>query len=248
MGEWHADVVVGLAVLAAVYGWATRRAGEPLVAVRSLALLGAVAVLAFALNGPLHDLSDRYLFSAHMVQHLLLTLAVPPLLLGSLTPGRVAPLLAIPGVAPSLRRLTRAPIAYVLYNATLLAWHLPRPYDAALAWHPLHIVQHLTLMATAILAWWPILSPTPDVPRAPYPAQMLYLFLLGLPMTAIAALVTMADVPLYAAYGAAPRATGLSPLEDQRLGGLIMWIPGTAALLVAFTAVFFRWARAEPDD
>ncbi len=248
MGEWHADVGLGLGVLAALYVWTTRRAEERLGSARSLAMLGALIVLAGALNGPLHDLSDRYLFSAHMVQHLLLTLVVPPLLLSSLTPGRIAPLFTIPGVVSILRRLTRAPIAFVLYNSVLVIWHVPGPYNAALEWHPLHVLQHLTLMSTATLAWWPILSPAPDLPGASYPAQMLYLFLLGIPMTAVAALVTMADVPLYSVYSAAPRVAGLSPLEDQRLGGLIMWIPGTAVPFVAFTAVFFRWASAERDE
>jgi putative membrane protein len=248
MGAWHADVLAGLGALAFLYVWATRRAQEPQASARSLAMLGALLGLAWTLNGPLHDLSDRYLFSAHMVQHLMLTLVVPPLLLASLTPRRIAPLLTIPGAVPLLRRLTRAPVAFTLYNAVLVLWHLPGPYDAALQWHPLHILQHLSLIATAVLAWWPILSPTPAVPRAAYPAQLLYLFLLGIPMTAIAALVTLADSPLYAAYAAAPRVLGLSPLEDQRLGGAIMWIPGTIVPLVAFTAVFFRWAGTERDE
>jgi putative membrane protein len=248
MGEWHADVLLGLGALAALYAWATRRAGESPVSARSLAMLGALMVLAWTLNGPLHDLSDHFLFSAHMVQHLTLTLVVPPLLLSSLTPGRIAPLLSIPGAASVLRRLTRAPVAFALYNSVLVIWHLPGPYGAALEWHPLHVLQHLSLIATAVLAWCPILSPTPDLPRPAYPAQMLYLFLLGIPMTVIAALVTLADVPLYAFYAAAPRVANLSPLEDQRLGGLIMWIPGAIVPLIAFTAVFFRWAAAERDD
>jgi putative membrane protein len=247
-GEWHADVLGGLGLLAAAYVVATRRARESLASPRALAMAAALAVLAGSLNGPLHDLSDRYLFSAHMVQHLVLTLVFPPLFLLAMTPGRLAPLLAVPRLAAGLRQLTRPPVTLALYSIALVAWHLPGPYNAALEWHPLHIVQHLTFLTTAVLAWWPILSPAPAAPRAAYPAQMLYLFLLGIPMMAVAALVTMAEVPLYPFYAAAPRLWGLSPVEDQRLGGLIMWIPGSVVPLIAFTAVFFRWAAAERDE
>jgi putative membrane protein len=247
MGEWHAEVLAGLAALGGLYGWAARSRRVPLPAGRWLAASAGLLVLAGALNGPLHDLSDRYLFSAHMVQHLLLTLVAPPLLLLGLVPGMLAPLLRVPGVTGSLARLTRPATVFVLYNAALVVWHLPGLYNTALEHHWLHIVQHLTLVATAVLAWWPILSPEPALPRPSYPAQMLYLFLFGVPMTAVAAFVTLADHPLYPFYAAAPRRFDLSALEDQRLGGVIMWVPATLAPLAAFTAVFFRWARAEPE-
>jgi putative membrane protein len=245
MGEWHVEVLAGLAALAGLYGWAARARAAAFPAGRGIAAAAGLLVLAGALNGPLHDLSDRYLFSAHMVQHLLLTLVAPPLLLLGLAPGMLRPLLRAPGVTPVLARLTRPAVAFVLYNAALVLWHVPGPYNAALEHHGLHIVEHLTLVGTAVLAWCPILSPEPALPRPSYPAQMLYLFLLGVPMTAVAAFVTLADDPLYPFYAAAPRRFDLSPLEDQRLGGVIMWVPATIAPLAAFTAVFFRWARAE---
>lgn len=245
MGEWHGEVLLGLLLLGGLYAGAARAAGQPLVSARALAMAGALVLLAGTLNGPLHDLSDRYLFSAHMVQHLILTLIAPPLLLMSLTPPMLAPVLRYARLTAALRRLTRPPVTFVLYNAVLVVWHLPGPYHAALEWHPLHIVQHLSLIATAVLVWWPILSRVPELPPASYPIQILYLFLLGIPMSAIAALVTMADVPLYPFYAAAPRIWDMSPLEDQRLGGLIMWVPGSIAPLVAFTAVFFRWAQED---
>jgi putative membrane protein len=247
MGEWHAEVLVGLAVLAALYLGLARVQRRRLPPGRLLSMTAALAVLAGTLNGPLHDLSDRYLFSAHMVQHLLLTLVVPPLLLAGIPHGLLSPLLAAPRMARLLAWLTRLPIAFVLYNAVLVFWHLPGPYDAALEHHPLHIVQHLTFIGTAVLAWWPIISPEPRLPAAPYGAQMLYLFLLGVPMTAIAAFVTLAPDPLYRFYATAPRVWDLSPLEDQRLGGVIMWVPAAIAPLAAFTGVFFRWAAAESD-
>lgn len=247
MGEWHAEVLAGLAAIALLYGWLARRQRRRPPAGRLLALAGSLAVFAGALNGPLHDLSDRYLFSAHMVQHLLITLAAPPLLLAALPPGMLAPLLRRRPPARALRALTRPPVAFALYNAALVGWHLPAPYEAALEHHGLHIVEHLTFIATALLAWWPILSTEPSLPRAAYGVRLLYLFLLSLPMTAVAAFVTLAERPLYPFYAAAPRLFDLSPLQDQRLGGVIMWVPAALAPLAAFTGVFFCWAAAEAD-
>ena len=126
-------------------------------------------------------------------------------------------------------------------------WHLPGPYGAALDQHRLHVIEHLTFMATATLAWWPVLAQSRLAPALPYGAQILYLFAFGLPMTIVAAMITGADQVLYPFYGAAARVTALDPLADQRLGGLIMWVPAGLIPLVAFTAVFFRWAAAERE-
>ena len=247
-GEWHPEVLAGLAGLGGLYVWRARAQRSPLPLGRALAFATGLVVIAGALNGPLHDLADRYLFSAHMAQHLLLILVVPPLLLAGLAPGMLAPLLRHEAFAHALAAVSRPPVAFLLYNVALVAWHLPVAYGVALEHHPLHIVQHLTFMATAVLAWWPVLSPEPQLRRAPYPAQVLYLFLLGLPMTAVAAMITMADHALYAFYAEAPRIVALSAVEDQRLGGLLMWVPASLAPLAAFTTVFFRWAHAERED
>jgi cytochrome c oxidase assembly factor CtaG len=114
--------------------------------------------------------------------------------------------------------------------------------------HGWHIGQHLSLMATAVLAWWPVVSPSARVPRLHPGAQILYLFVFGMPMTVVAAMITGAEDVLYPYYAATPRLLDLSPLADQRLGGVLMWVPGGLIPLVAFTVVFFRWAAAEPDD
>jgi cytochrome c oxidase assembly factor CtaG len=84
-------------------------------------------------------------------------------------------------------------------------------------------------------------------PRLHYAAQILYLFAFGLPMTAVAAMITGAETLLYPFYASAPRILPLTPLADQRLGGVIMWVPAGFVPLVAFTVVFFRWSAAEPD-
>ncbi len=244
--DWHPSVVIGLALLGGLYVYlgglaAPRR--------RVVAFGAALVVLGVALNGPLHNLSDGYLFSAHMVQHLALTLVFPPLLLYGTPAWVVRPLLGSAWVLRVAGRATRPLAAGALFSAPITLWHVPQFYEAALEHHPLHIAQHLVFMATAVIMWWPILSPVPVLPRASYPTQLIYLFALGLPMSLAGALITLSERVLYPFYAAAPRVWGLTALADQQLGGLLMWVVGTIYLWVAASVVWFRWsAREETGD
>ena len=250
-GPWqrwdlHPSVIIGLALLGGLYvywgGLAPPRR-------RVASFVGALTVLGLALNGPLHNLSDFYLFSAHMVQHLVLTLVFPPLLLYGTPAWVVRPLLQPRPVMRFARRATRPLAAGVLFSAPITLWHFPQFYEAALEHHGLHVVQHLVFIATAVIMWWPVLSPVPELPRASYAIQLLYLFALGLPMSLAGALITLADRVLYPFYESAPRMWGLTPAADQQLGGLLMWVVGTIYLWVAATVVWFRWSiREEAGD
>jgi putative membrane protein len=242
----HPSTAIGIAALGALYLWAERRLNRSAgIARRSLFFSGLLIMFA-SLNGPIHDLSDDYLFSAHMIQHLLLTLAMPPLLLAG-TPGwMLRPVLSHRYVSPVARFFTRAPIAFVTFNVVIAAWHLPVFYNIAMARHGVHIVEHLMFMVAAVLMWWPLLSQLPEFPRLAYPGQMLYSFLMSIPMSIVAVYIAMSDHVLYPAYAAAPRVLALSPLEDQLLGALIMWIPGGLIFYIIMSVVFFKWnARGE---
>jgi putative membrane protein len=239
---------VAAAVLAGAYVGALVVSAHRRSSARAVAFFLGLAALLVATNGPLHVLSEGYLFTAHMVQHLILTLVVAPLLLVG-TPGwMLDAVLARARLARVARRLTRPVAALAAYTVALVAWHLPGPYELALASHGWHFVEHAVLTGTAILAWWPVLSASRGAPALHYGAQILYLFVFGFPMTVVAALITTAETLLYPFYSLAPRIIDLSPLDDQRLGGVIMWVPAGLIPLVAFTLVFFRWVAAEPDD
>ncbi len=243
-GGWdlHPSVVLGLVLLGGLYvHWGGLKAPRR----RVTAFTAALLVLGLALNGPLHRLSDSYLFSAHMVQHLVLTLVFPPLLLYGTPPSVVRPLLRPRQVLAFARGATRPLTAGALFSVPITLWHVPAFYEAALEHHPLHILQHLVFLATAVIMWWPLLSPVPELPRASYPTQLLYLFALGLPMSLAGALITLADRVLYPFYQTAPRVWGLTPLAEQQLGGLLMWVVGTLYLWCAATVVWFRWAMRE---
>ena len=248
MFDWRFDpsVLLGLLSLAGVYALGVARSGR---ARRGqIVSFGAgLLVLFAALESPLDTIGDTYLLSMHMTQHLLLVLMAPPLLLYG-TPGWVlSPALDRPLVAAMARRLTRGPIAFAIYNVVFALAHLPVFFDLTLRSEGVHIAEHLLFIGTGVLAWWPILSPVATVPRLSYPFQMLYLFLATLPCSLVGALITLSGVVLYSPYATAPRLWGLSPLGDQQIAGLAMWIGGSLYYFLAFAAVFFVWAqRDEP--
>jgi putative membrane protein len=242
----HPSTVVGIAALGAIYLGAAHRLQRQPSPAQKLYFFSGLLVMFASLNGPLHDLSDDYLFSAHMVQHLLLTLAIPPLLLAGVPGFMLSGPLSHRFLKPWARFFTRAPIAFVVFNLVLAVWHLPPFYNAAMANHNIHILEHLMFIVAAVLMWWPLMSQIPELPRLAYPGQMLYSFLMSIPMSIIAVYIAMSDHVLYPAYAAAPRVLAISPLEDQLLGALIMWIPGGIIFYIIMTVVFFKWnARGE---
>ena len=249
----HPSTVIGLVGLGALYLWRARHAPadvagrSPTTAQRAMFVTG-LATIFLSLNGWLHDLSDFYLFSAHMVQHLVLTLIAPPLLIMG-TPGwMLRPTLQWRGVGPVARFVSKAPAAFVIFNLVLIVWHLPPMYEFALEHHPVHIGQHLCFMIAATIMWWPILSPMPELPRLSYPLQMLYLFLMTVPMSLVAVCIGYADHILYPFYSAAPRLWGITPMQDQLIGALIMWIPGGLFFFTVISVIFFRWQQAGGDS
>jgi putative membrane protein len=247
-GTVHPEVVLGTVALGAAWLGAFVVRGEPLPRARATAFFAGLATFFVALSGPLHDAAEFYLFSAHMVQHLLLTLVGVPLLLVG-TPAWMGDAVLGRGRRARLAlALTRPVLGLGAYSVALIVWHLPGPYGAALATPAWHVVEHASLVGGAVLAWWAVLGPSTVAPPIPYGAQILHLFVFGIPMTVVAALITGAERPLYEFYVHAPRVTGLDPLEDQRLGGVIMWVPAGFIPLVAFTAVFFRWVASERED
>jgi putative membrane protein len=252
--EIFPSILVGclylLGVYALVVGPLRRRKGwgdevRPGTA-RAVSWVAAILVIFFSLNGPLHEWADGYLFTAHMVQHLLLMLLMPPLLIWGLPPGLIRKALVYRPVYLAGRFLTHPVVAFLAYNLVFIFWHIPQWYNLALMDHTVHIVQHLSFMVVAVMMWWPIMAPVRELVRIPTgPLLMGWIFLFGIPGTVVSALITLSNDVLYTWYAAAPRITPLSPLDDQRLGGLIMWIPGMLVFWVAISAIFFKWTAYE---
>ncbi len=197
-----------------------------------------------ALVLPLDELGDSYLFSAHMVQHLCLTIVVPPLLLLG-TPGwLVEPLLRKAMIFRIARVLTFPVVAFFLYNIDFWLWHAPPLYNATLENQGIHIFEHATFIVFGVIYWWPVFSPSALLPRLSMGGQVLYLFLSGMPAVALGAGLTFLP-PLYAPYLAAPRIWGLTAATDQQLGGLIMWIPGNIFYIVIASILFISWMQGQ---
>ncbi len=249
MFAWHFDlsVLIGLLLLTLVYAVAVAAPRRASLGQATSFLLG-VFVLFVALQSPLDTLGDRSLLSAHMIQHLLLVLVAPPLLLAGTPAWVVRPIATAPLLGTVARRLTRGPLAFAIYNGVFALWHLPALFDLTLRNEGVHIAEHLVFIATGVLAWWPVISPLPELPRLSYPFQMLYLFLQTLPCSLVGALLTLSGDVLYIPYAVAPRVNGLTPLADQQIGGLAMWIGGSVYYFLAFMIVFFLWAAHEEPE
>jgi putative membrane protein len=254
----HPSTVIGIIGLAGLYEFSARRVASSAAPNGEIAETSpgptraqrttyhaALVVMFFSLNGWLHDLSDSYLFSAHMVQHLMLALVVAPLMIMGTTGSMLRPALRLRGVGPVARWVTKPARCFAIFTVVVAGWHLPPLYNYALAHHPVHIGQHLMFLVASVLMWWPVLSPLPELPRLNYPMQMLYLFLLSIPMAIVSVYLAFADGVLYPLYASAPRIWGITPMNDQLIGGLIMWIPGGLFFYTIVSIVFFRWQQRD---
>ncbi len=246
------SVVVGCTGLIVEYLVVTRPAPG-----RVASYVFGVVLLLLSLISPLDRLGDAYLFSAHMLQHIILILVVPPLLLLGLPPEPLERLLCWRPAAVVERVLGKPLVAWSLGLATLWLWHLPVFYDAVLVHEGLHIFQHLSFLVTATIFWWPVVAPVPRVRRLGSLGAVFYLLLAGLASSLLGIIITFAPSGLYPAYlhpvdrlgvlGVVRGEWGLTPAVDQQVGGILMWMFGDPLILVAILAVLVRWYGA-PDD
>jgi putative membrane protein len=250
--EVHPTVVVGCIGLLA---WYFRTRPQPLSSATSFS--AGVLILLLSLISPIDPLGDQYLFTAHMLQHLLLILAVPPFLIAGLTPQRVSAWLAHPPVRQAEQVLGRPAIAWLSNMAMMLAWHLPVLYNAANASTTIHIAEHLCFLVTGCMFWWPIFNPLREERMQPGPA-MLYLFAAAAVNTVLGIVLTFLPVGYYQPYlhpadelGALQLIRvgwGVSAAEDQKLAGLLMWVPGCSVYFVVMLLELGRWFRQPGAD
>ncbi len=250
--DWEPTIVIGAALVAGLYLYAIgplrkRCAFQAARKGQIFAFLLGAGLMVLALVSPLDELGDTYLFSAHMVQHLVLTIVGPPLLLIGTPEWFFRPIARNKMLFAIARCLTYPAVAFVLFNADFFIWHAPALYNVTLANQNIHIVEHLTFIFFGLLNWWLIFSPSKDLPRLSIGGQILYLFLSGMPVVLLGAGLTFAS-PLYAPYIAAPRVWGISAATDQQLGGLIMWVPGNIIIIIIMSALFLRWMQKKEKE
>ena len=249
--NWQPSIIIGTAVVLGLYLYAVGLLRKPYTLIEGvkqnqvICFWLGILVIFLALASPIDEIGDRYLFSMHMVQHLLLTMIGPPLLLLGTPEILLKPIIRNRFVFPVARALTLPLVAFFLFNADFWLWHAPSLYNATLTNQNLHILEHMTFIILAVIYWWPMFSPMPeDLPRLSLGGQVLYLFLGGMPIVALGAGLTFA-APLYAPYIHATRVWGLSPATDQQLGGLIMWVPGNIIYIIVASILFIRWMQQQ---
>jgi cytochrome c oxidase assembly factor CtaG len=255
-------VIVAIGALCAWYArgvYAARRragAGRGVRAGQVGAFVAAMSILVVAVAPPLDPLADQ-LFSAHMIQHLLLAAVVPPLVVRA-SPG-IAMLWALPVRARrAIGRIvhprtvtgrlwevgTRPAVACLLHAAAIWTWHAPTLYDRALHSESLHALEHMSLVSTGVLIWWRIVRPARSRRDAPA-TGLVTLFVTAMQTGILGALIALSPRVIYPGQTAPGGPWGLSPIADQQLAGLMMWIGGGVYYCVAMAVLFLRWLRLE---
>ena len=254
--QWHPEVWVLVAFLTGAYVYMVRvigpsavRDGSPIVSRGNIgAFVGAMAMLWVASDWPLHDISEEYLYSAHMLQHMMLSYFLPPLALLA-TPTWLARLLV--GDGAFYRRLTflcRPVIAGVLFNVAIMVSHVPGVVNASVVNGPLHYSLHLIVVVLSLLMWMPVAGPFPEFRISPL-GKCIYLFLMSVVPTVPAAWLTFAEGAVYSAYDIPFRVWGLSVTDDQQIAGAIMKSGGSIFLWTIIVFIFFkRFAAGYQDE
>ena len=255
MPAWHSHPSVWLVLggIWVAYLVTVRRhravAGEPSDGRRRTTLFSVgMACLWLGADWPVHDLAEGYLYSAHMAQHLLFTLVAPPLLIAGMPAWMWRDILRPRWLFLAFRFLTRPIVALILFNGLLLFTHWPEVVDASVRSELTHFSLHVLLFGSAILVWWPVMSPLVELPPLTPPAQMIYLFVQSLAPTIPASFLTFGHTLLYPVYGTFPRIWGISALNDQLIAGLLMKLVGGFILWGFVATIFFRWHAREERD
>lgn len=246
--EFSPWVVVPICLCAIVYlrGWLQlhRRAPDRFGFAQIAAFFAGLAILVCALCSPLHRFAG-WLLIVHMVQHLLLMMVAPPLILSgapylpllaglprSLAINGVGPLLSSPVLRKVTRFVSHPVFCWSIFVSANVTWHLPAIYELALRSQFWHELEHVSFLTTALLFWWPVVQPYPWVTRTPRWLLLPYLFLADIQNTALSAFLMFCERVLYPTYAAIPRITSLTPLEDQAAAGAVMWVVGSIFFLV----------------
>lgn len=248
----HPDVWLLFGSIVAAYLIAARRhvdaTGEQTPRRTKALFLAGMGVLWLGADWPVHDLAEGYLYLMHMAQHLLFTLIAAPLLIAGMPAWMLRALLEPRSVRRVFRFFTRPLVALAVFNGVLLFTHWPTIVEASVGSEAIHLSLHVLIVVSALLMWWPVMSPLPEMPALSPPGQMIYLFLQSLAPTIPASFLTFGHTPLYPVYATFPRIWGMSALTDQLIAGLIMKIVGGLLLWGVIAVIFFRWFEQEQRD
>jgi putative membrane protein len=228
---------------------------------RSISYLSGLAILWIALMSPIDVLSDQF-FYMHMIQHLLLVMIAPPLLLIA-NPMPIM-LWGLPsslrleigrGLRPgsrfrrAVRSVTTPGLVWLYFVAVLVGWHDPRLYDLTLKSALVHDLEHLSFLGTAVLFWWHVIGCAPHIHRRLSQGVRIGYALSMVPANALTGIaIALASEPIYEHYTTVPRLGEMTVLQDQELGGAIMWIPGSMMYIIAALILIAQMLRADSKE
>ncbi|HUJ40974.1 MAG TPA: cytochrome c oxidase assembly protein [Candidatus Acidoferrales bacterium] len=237
-GLW---AVAAALLMGAAYGAAWLRWGRGEKRARIGYFAAGLAVWSLTLSGPLETLALDRLYSAYILQQILIVTVVCPALVAGVAPWMLRPLLGSGLLRRAFGFVTRPGVSFAVFACVFTSIHVPSFCNLVCQVHPFYHAVRLSLFVAGLLLWWPLASPVAEFPRLSQPMQGLYLLGVMLVMTAVGAPVTLAETVLYHFYSGGVHPLGLSPLEDQVLGGLLMWVVQGIILTAAATIIFVRW-------
>jgi putative membrane protein len=245
--QWHPEVWVLVGFLTAAYVYMVRVIGPRAVGSERaavsrgnvVAFTGAMIMLWVASDWPLHDISEEYLYSAHMLQHMMLTYFLPPLVLLATPEWLLRVLVGDGRLYRALAFLSRPVVAGVAFNAIVIVTHIPGVVNASVTNGPLHYSLHILVVLLSLLMWMPVCGPFPEFRITPL-GKCIYLFLQSLVPTIPAAWLTFAEGTVYTAYDQPVRVWGMSIASDQQLAGAIMKTGGSVFLWTIIIFIFFK--------
>ena len=253
--DWHPHydvwvvlgaIAIGYLVTIKTWGVTNRVAGRPPATTKQVvSFFVGLAILWIGADFPLHELSEDYLFSMHMVQHTLFSLVAPPFLLLGMPKWLLRKILEPKWAFKVARALTKPFVALVTFNAVIVITHWPMLVNLSVTSEPIHFVVHLVVFSASMMMWFPVIAPLPELARLSEPAKMVYLFLQSVIPTVPASFLTFASTPIYSVYAGFPRLWGVDVVTDLRMSGLIMKLGGGLLLWISIAIVFFRWSAKE---
>ena len=253
--QWHPEVWLLVAFLTAAYIYMVRvigpravPAGQPVVSrMNMVAFPLAMLMLWIASDWPLHDISEEYLYSAHMIQHMMLSYFLPPLALMATPPWLARVLLGDGAIRQAVKFLSKPVIAGVIFNAMVMVLHIPLLVNASLDNGALHYTLHVVVVTSSLLMWMPVCGPVPEF-RMGVPGAMVYLFLQSVVPTVPAAWLTFAEGVVYTGYDQPLRLWGISAVDDQQLAGAVMKVAGGFYLWSIVIYLFFTKFAVRDDE
>ena len=253
--QWHPEVWILVATLTASYIYMVRVIGPKAVGEGNPAVsrtnvysfAGAMAMLWIASDWPLHDISEEYLYSAHMLQHMMLSYFLPPLVLLATPTWLMRVLVGDGGFYRVVVFFTRPVVAGVLFNVVVMITHIPLVVNASIENGPFHYSLHFLVVTLSLLMWMPVVGPLPELQISPL-GKCIYLFLMSIVPTIPAAWLTFADGAVYRNYDHPVRVWGLSVTDDQQIAGAIMKTGGAIFLWTIIIFIFFRRFAAGYED